>query len=174
MKLLTVPTVLFPLLITLSLLPTPITAQSGVCLPHSIIYGVPRTFLLYLSNYTALSTQPGWNNAVLDPSLTVTDETVNYLDGPGSGIPAHGPYATSKQDFIKKVKKGLQFPYREYVGEITWTLCGPLQADETECDSITAGFTGTAQPMKVKGRYVVLSLFSFLYFVMKARIRFEG
>jgi hypothetical protein len=154
MKLLSIPSLLLPLLTTLCLLTIPIIAQSGVCLPRSIIYGVPRTFLLYLSNYTALSTQPGWNNAVPDPAFTVTDETVNYLDGPGSGIPAHRPYAASKQDFIKKVKRGLQFPYREYVGEITWALSGPLEADKTDCDSITAGFTGTAQTVKVKGRYV--------------------
>jgi hypothetical protein len=153
MKALALSTLLLPLLSTLSLLPSTATAQQGVCLTRSIIYGVPRTWFLYISNYTALSSQPGFDNFVLDPALTVTEEQVNYLDGSASGIPPRGPYATSKKDFIAKVKKGLQFPYREYVGEITYSL-EQLEADEYECDALTAGFTATAQTVKTKGRHV--------------------
>jgi hypothetical protein len=122
-------------------------SQKGVCLPRSTTFGVPRTWFLYISNYTALSSQPGWTDDVLDPALTVLEEQVNYLDGPGSGIPARGPYATSKTDFLQKIKKGLQFPYREHVGEITYSL-EITEADETACNSVTTGFTATAKTIK--------------------------
>src|ERR1700722_1833917 len=125
---------------------------NDTCLPRAVVYGVFNDWLQgFISNYSYFSSLPGWTDDTLDPALVVTEEQVNYLDGPSSGLPAHGPYATSKKDFLQKVGKGLQFPYRDYVGEIKYSSDN-IFSDDASCARLAYGFTATAQT--IKKRYV--------------------
>jgi hypothetical protein len=150
---------LLPLIYIFSSFSSLVLSQEDICLPHYVIYGVFNDWVLgYISNHTYFSSLPGWTDDTLDPALVVTEEQVNFLNGPSSGLPAHGPYATSKEDFIQKVEKGLQFPYRDYVGEITYSS-DTIFADDKSCDRLAYGFTATAQT--IKGRYVHFTFYKY-------------
>jgi hypothetical protein len=115
--------------------------------PRYAVYGVPASWETYISNYTHFSSQPGWTpDDTLDPALVVTDEPLNYLNA----LPAQGPFATSRDDFIRKVEKGLQFPYRDYVGQIKYSYYPA--ADDQPCEHLWIWFTATAKTIKT--RYV--------------------
>jgi hypothetical protein len=119
----------------------------GGCPPY-VWYDFPYRWATYMSNYPNFSHQPAWiTDDTLDPALVVTDGQLNYLNG----LPANGPFATSRDDFIQKVEKGLQFPYRDYIGEIKYSF-SPAGINEGFCEYLGYEFSATAQT--IKRRYV--------------------
>jgi hypothetical protein len=149
-----------------------VLSQQDNCLPRVVVYGVFNDWLLgFISNHTYFSSVPGWTDDTLDPALVVTEAQVNYLDGPSSGLPAHGPYATSKKDFLQKVEKGLQFPYRDYVGEIKYSS-DTIFRDDVSCDRLAYGFTATAQTIKTGYVYVPFTFYKHPSFKFNSNIFF--
>ena len=145
----------------------------GGCPPY-VFDDFPYRWATYMSSYPNSRSQPAWiTDDTFDPALVVTDEQLNYLNGPSSGLPANGPFATSRDDFIQKVEKGLQFPYRDYVGEIKYSF-SPVGNNEGFCDYLDYEFSATAQT--IKRRYVhftfycqvqdsIRFLFYFIYYL---------